>query len=121
MSRQEFPRAVKVECIKDATRGGVIYCDVCSLPAKKFQVDHIIADAHGGKPVRENAQIICEPCYLVKNAKDTTIAAKLKRVQAKHIGATKPKGTLRGPSFPAGKPKPQKLEMPPRRPMFVGE
>ena len=85
--RREFPTKVRVAVIKRATRDCVIYCESCSLPAKKFQIDHIVADAHGGEPVLSNAQLICEACYGVKNPKDTTIAAKLKRIEAKHVGA----------------------------------
>lgn len=82
MARTEFPRAVKVEVIRRATRDHVTYCEACKLPAKKWQIDHVIADAHGGKPVIENAELICEACYSVKNPQDTTIAAKLKRQEA---------------------------------------
>lgn len=90
MARREFPRKVKVEVIRRATRDGVVYCEKCGALAKRWQIDHVIADAHGGEPVIENAELICEACWGVKNPKDTTIAAKLKRVEAKHIGATAP-------------------------------
>ena len=97
MARSEFPRAVKVAVTKRATRESVVYCEACGLPAKKFLIDHVIADAHGGKPVIENAMLICEACYSVKNPKDTTIAAKIKRQEAKHIGATTPKAKIPAP------------------------
>lgn len=97
MARREFPKAVKVEVVKRATRQSVIYCEGCGLPAKKFQIDHVIADAHGGKPVIENAELICDACYGVKNPKDTTIAAKLKRQEAAHLGVRKAP-TLQAPA-----------------------
>ena len=97
MARSEFPRSIRVAVIKRSTRESVVYCEACGLPAKKFQVDHIIADAHGGKPVIENAQLLCEPCFSIKNPKDTTIAAKLKRQEAKHLGAERPKPRIPAP------------------------
>jgi 5-methylcytosine-specific restriction protein A len=101
MPRQEFPRAVRVEIVKRATRDSIVYCEACGLPAKRFQIDHVIADSHGGKPIIENAKLICEPCYLVKNPKDTTVAAKLKRVEAAHLGVkTQTTRPLKGPKFP---------------------
>lgn len=90
MARQEFPRAVRVAVIKRATRDSAVYCEKCSGLAKRFQVDHVIADAIGGKPVIENAMLICEACWSEKNPKDTKLAAKTKRREAAHLGARAP-------------------------------
>jgi 5-methylcytosine-specific restriction endonuclease McrA len=123
MKRREFPRAVRVEVVKRSTRGGIVYCEKCGLPAKKFQIDHIIADAHGGEPVIGNAELICETCYSVKNPKDTTIAAKLKRQEAKHLGAkTEPKVKLQSRGF-AKRDKAPLIEKqtPPRRSIYGDE
>ena len=87
MTRRNFTKFVKVSVIKRATRNGVVYCEDCGLPCRKFQIDHVIADSHGGKPTIENASLICAACYGVKNPKDTTIAAKIKRQESKHLGA----------------------------------
>jgi hypothetical protein len=104
MSRREFPSRVKAEVIKRATRDGVVYCEKCGAMAKRWQIDHVIADAHGGEPVIGNAELICDGCYGVKNPLDTTIAAKLKRVERKHIGAIQPEGEIQSRPFPrAGK------------------
>lgn len=99
MARREFPRSVKVAVIKRATREGVVYCEKCGGIAKKFQIDHVIADSHGGEPVIENAQLLCEPCFSEKNPKDTTIAAKIKAVEARHLGVTKPKQKIHSRGF----------------------
>ena len=107
MARSEFPRAVKVAVVKRCQRANVVYCEACGLPARKWQIDHVIADAHGGKPVIENAMLICEPCFSIKNPKDTTIAAKLKRQEAKHIGAARPKAPIPSP------PKRERVSKPP--------
>jgi 5-methylcytosine-specific restriction endonuclease McrA len=107
LSRQEFTRTVRVEVIRRATKNNVIYCECCGLPAKKFQIDHVVADSHGGKPIIENAQLLCEVCYGVKNQIDTTVAAKLKRQEAKHIGAVKrPKKPLQSLGFQKTNKKP---------------
>jgi len=113
--RQEFRRSVKVAVIKRATRDGVVYCegDGCGLPAKKWQIDHIRPDGLLGEPTIENAQLLCDVCFGVKNPKDTTAIAKAKRREAKAIGAVSPpaqpmksrnalrtKDTVRKPSLP---------------------
>ena len=99
MKRHEFPRSVKVEVIKRCTNENIVYCEKCKQPTHKFQIDHMIADSHGGKPVIGNAQLLCEECYLVKNSADTTTAAKLKRIEAKNIGAIQPKKQIRSRGF----------------------
>ena len=122
--RREFPRAVKVEVVKRATKDNAVYCEnpKCGALAKRWQIDHVIADAHGGEPVLSNAELICEPCYSVKNPKDTTIAAKLKRQEAAHLGVRKTatmKTSKREPAPPQPKAtKPLAKPQPPRRQMF---
>lgn len=123
MKRREFPTKVRVAVIKRATVDGVVFCEKCGALARKFQIDHVIADALGGKPVLENAMLICEPCFQEKNPKDTTLAAKVKRVEAKHIGAVTPKQKLQSRGFEKVE-KPRRIDrsalpkLPPR-PMFV--
>lgn len=92
MARREFPTKVKVAVIKRATVDNVIFCENCGGLAKRFQIDHVIADALGGEPVLENAMLICEACYSEKNPKDTTLAAKVKRQEARHLGAKRTAG-----------------------------
>lgn len=100
MTRREFPRAVKVAVIKRSTRDGVVYCEGCGLPVKKWRIDHTIADSHGGPPTIDNAKLLGKCCYAEKDARDTTIAAKLKRVESRHIGATTPQGRIANRGFP---------------------
>jgi 5-methylcytosine-specific restriction endonuclease McrA len=86
-------------------------------------MDHIIADAHGGEPVLSNAELICEACYSVKNPLDTKVAAKLKRQEAKHLGAkTEPKVKLQSRGF-AKRDKAPRIEKqtPPRRSIYEDE
>ena len=93
--RREFSRAVRVAVIKRATRQGVIYCEKCNAMAKRFQIDHIRPDGLLGEPTIENAMLICEPCWLVKNSADTTAIASAKRKEAAHLGARRPKQPLK--------------------------
>lgn len=114
MTRREFPRAVKVAVIRRAMRESVIYCEACGGIAKRFQIDHVIADAHGGEPVLSNAELICEACWAVKNPADTRTAAKIKRQEAGHLGARK---HVARPLHSRGfdrKPRVEKLPIPPR-------
>jgi 5-methylcytosine-specific restriction protein A len=89
MPRREFTKAIKVAVVKRTTRDGVTYCEKCKAIAKRWQIDHVIADALGGEPVLSNAELICEPCYSVKNPQDTRLAAKVKRQEAKALGVKK--------------------------------
>ena len=110
--RREFTKAIKIQVIKRATQHGNIICEKCGGLAKRFQIDHVIADAHGGKAVIDNAMLICEACYTVKNPIDTTIAAKIKRQEAKHLGA-KSSSQHKIPSRPkAPKPERQRKDSP---------
>jgi 5-methylcytosine-specific restriction enzyme A len=117
MKRREFPRSVKVRVVKRATREGVLYCEKCGFPAKKWQIDHIVADAIGGEPIISNAELICNVCYSVKNPQDTRRAAKTKRQEAKTLGIRKPTATIRQPPKP-DKPPSDKLPIPPRRALY---
>ena len=121
MSRQEFPRAVKVECIKRATRDGVIYCDGCRLPCRRFDIDHRDADGLTGKPTIENAQLLCEPCHLEKTGKDVSAIAEAKRREAAHLGAKSvPSRPLQSAGFPTvtKTPKRPQKQLPPRRGIY---
>jgi hypothetical protein len=100
MARREFPKSVRVAVIKRATKNSAVYCEACGTLAKRFQIDHVRADGLLGEPTLENAQLICEACWAVKNPKDTTAIAQAKRREAKHLGASRPTGKLRGAPFP---------------------
>jgi len=99
MTRREFPKAVRVAVTRRAMKDGVLYCEACGGQAKRFQIDHIRPDGLLGEPILENAQLICQACWEVKNPKDTVAIAKAKRREAKHIGAVKPKGQIKSAAF----------------------
>jgi hypothetical protein len=112
MPRKEFPKSVKVAVIKRATQGNIIICEQCGAIAKRFQIDHIDPDGLTGKPVIENAQLLCEPCYTDKNAKDTSNIAKAKRREAKYLGADTPTQKIQSAGFAKKPPKEPKQYVP---------
>lgn len=111
MSRREFPRSVKVARIKAATRDGVVYCEKCSLPCSKWEIHHVDPDALTGEPTFENSALWCIPCHDEETSRLAPVIAKVKRVEAKHVGATRPKGSIQTRPK-AEKPKADKLPMP---------
>lgn len=122
MTRREFPRAVKVACIKRATRDGVTYCEECGLPTRRFDIDHIDPDGLTGKPTLENARLLCDVCHGTKTKSDVAKIARAKRQEARNLGLRKPP-SLKSRGFPVTEKQIKKAarpprEMPPRRPMF---
>ena len=118
MVRRNFTKAIIVERIKAATKDGVTYCDLCNLPCRKWQIDHIRADGLLGEPTFENSRLLCLPCHAEKTKDDVARISKAKRVEAKHLGAKPPaKQKIQSRGF-AKKEKKPKLELPPRKPMF---
>ena len=89
-SRREFPRSVRLAVIRRATRNGIVCCEKCPAFARRYQIDHIIADELGGEPVLENAQLLCEFCFTPKNAADIAMIAKAKRREADFLSANPP-------------------------------
>lgn len=119
--RREFSRAIKLEVLKRATRDGIVTCEKCGALAKRFQIDHVRPDGLLGEPTIDNAMLICEPCFIAKNAEDTSRIAKAKRQESVALGIrTRPVAKLRGPKFAksertaAREPK----VMPPRRALY---
>lgn len=104
MSRQEFPRAVKVEIIKRATRDGVVYCEGCGCPTRRFDVDHTIPDGlridKSKKLTADDGKLLCkdagrDSCHGTKTAEqDVPAIARAKRREAAHVGAARPKGDI---------------------------
>jgi 5-methylcytosine-specific restriction enzyme A len=85
MTRREFPAKVKVAAFERA-KG---HCEKCGarLVPGKIRYDHILPDWMGGAPTLENCQAVCTTCDAPKTAADQGDIAKVKRIQAKHIGA----------------------------------
>ena len=117
MARRNFTKAIIVARIKAATKDGVTYCDGCGLPCRKWEIDHIRADALLGDPTFENSRLLCLPCHGEKTKDDVKRISKAKRVEAKHLGAVQPKGKIQSRGFPK-KERKEKIPLPPRRSIF---
>jgi 5-methylcytosine-specific restriction endonuclease McrA len=109
-----------VQRIKAATRDGVVYCDLCGLPAKKWEIDHIKADAmhleedKDASNTFENSRLLCIACHKEKTKTDVKDIARAKRREAKHLGVKNTKQKIVSRGF-AKKEKKEKLPLPPRR------
>lgn len=121
-ARREFPRSVRLAVIARAMRNGVLCCEnpSCGAMAKRYQIDHCIADALSGEPTLENAQLLCEFCFTPKNAADAALIAKAKRREADYLAANPPpRRPLLSRGFaPAPERFPRSLQspsLPPRR------
>ena len=107
MSRVNFTRAVKVEIRGRATRNGVVYCENCGLPTKKFEIDHTIADAlsidRKRKLTAADGRLLCSgvasSCHRKKTAADDASIARAKRREARHVGVTRPAGQIKSAGF----------------------
>ena len=115
MARREFTKPVRVAIIKRATAAnGVVYCESCGLPAKRWHIDHTDADAlqtdKSGKLTAEDGKLLCAEapgtCHYKKTfKKDIPAIAQAKRREAKAIGATRPAGKIKSAGFTPTEPK----------------
>jgi len=118
MARKEFPRSVKVAAVKRAMVNGEVFCEKCGVLTKgKFEIDHIKEDFYGGQPVLENAKVLCIECHRDKTSTNAKTIAKTKRLEAKHVGAAKPKSKIRNRKVPK-KETSGKMPLPPRRGIY---
>ena len=116
--RKEFPRSVKVAAIKRATVNNEVFCEECGCLTKgRFEIDHIKEDFYGGTPTLDNAKILCIPCHKEKTGAGAKGMAKTRKVEAKHVGAKKPKGTIQSRGFQKKERKP-KIPPPPPRSLY---
>lgn len=125
MARREFTPTVYAQIVKRAMLPtGEIACEGCGLVLGKrpYHVDHTKPDGlevdKSRKLTADDGKLLgVECCHAPKTAQDVKVIAEAKRREAKNLGIKKPAGTLKGPSFPAGKqrtPKP----LPPRRNLY---
>lgn len=121
MSRREFTKPVRVEIIRRAEVPTGFRCEECGCIVASGEVDHKDADGlqidKTRKLTAEDGQFLCIPCHREKTRNDVKVIAKAKRIEARHLGATTPKQKIASRGFPR-KPRPEKIGLPPRRPMF---
>jgi 5-methylcytosine-specific restriction protein A len=118
--RRSISNAMRVRIFD--TAGGV--CHLCKLPinatrGEKWHVEHIKPLWEGGSDDEKNMAPAHVDCHATKSAEESAPRAKGTRQRAKHIGAVKPKGQLRGPGFAKSEKRPriEKQRLDPR-PMF---
>ena len=72
-------------------------CAQCALkitPGKRWDIDHVIPLALGGSNEASNLQILCQPCHTQKTRTDLSANAKARRIQIRHLGASRSKRPL---------------------------
>lgn len=111
MNRREFTKAVRVQIIKRATgANGQQFCEECHALAKRFEVDHVTADAletdKSRKLTAEDGRLLCKPCHLEKTKQDVPAIARAVRREARNLGAHKSRTPM---------PQRPKKEKPPKR------
>lgn len=83
------------------THNGV--CHLCGLAIKhgeQWEAEHIIALGCGGEDTDANLAPAHIDCHRPKTKGDVRVAAKLKRVEARHIGAHMPKASIPNRGWP---------------------
>ena len=88
MKRQSFSTTFRLSLFLD--RSGT--CEGCSQriqAGQAWDIDHILPLALGGTNEPNNLQILCKPCHQTKtHHSDIPRIAKIKRLKAKHLGAS---------------------------------
>jgi 5-methylcytosine-specific restriction protein A len=114
---KEFSPATKVKAYERS--GGK--CESCGVSLKlgKINYDHAIAIGLGGDNSLANCVVLCLPCHGEKtHGQDNPIMRKADAQHKAEIGATRAKRQIANRRKPERPPR-DKLELPPRRPMFV--
>ena len=66
-------------------------------PGKRWELDHVMPLALGGRDEPSNWQVLCAACHSHKTRRtDIPAIAKATRVRAKHLGAWQPTRVIRG-------------------------
>lgn len=98
--RKRLSTRERLRCFDDA--GGI--CHICGTkiqPGQRWEVSHPIPLAAGGDDVPENRRPAHYACHRTVTAEqDAPTIAKVKRIRAKHIGASRPKGRWPSRPFP---------------------
>ena len=87
-----------------AAQGRCQRCGWALTPGTRWEVDHVIPLALGGRDHPDNLQVLCSPCHGGKtHREDVPVIAKTTRIRARHLGAR----TTRRP-LPGGRRSPWK-------------
>lgn len=105
--RREFTLTIDKEIrarARDAN--GELRCEnlKCGAVVRRGEVHHLREDAlevdKSQKLTAKDGQFLCIHCHKEVTKTFAPIIAKVRRVEAKHVGATRPAGKLRSASFP---------------------
>lgn len=96
--RRNFTKAIRVEIIKRSTRDGVVYCERCGLPARRFDIHHREMDAmqtdKSRKLTAKDGELLCagkpETCHSIETKAQMPILAKARDTEAYHLNAKPP-------------------------------
>jgi 5-methylcytosine-specific restriction protein A len=71
-----------------AAHGRCQRCGWALTPGTRWDIDHVIPLALGGRDSTDNMQVLCSPCHSGKTrAHDVPAIAKTARIRARHLGA----------------------------------
>lgn len=90
MRRRSITTALRVRIFRDADG----LCHICGIKiaiGEPWECEHRIPIAMGGADAPENMRPAHIGCHAGKTKKDVAAIAKAKRIEAKHIGAFRPK------------------------------
>lgn len=130
MTRRNFTRNQKEQIAeRSKNAAGEICCEGCGLvlSGKPHEIDHIIPEGLRSEEDKKKPITIAEGqllgkacCHRGKDGKtnkDVKQIAKAKRQNAKHLGITRPKQSIRSAGFPRSSKadRPAKAPLPPRQ------
>ena len=118
MARRRIGRTERV-AIFQCNNGVCHLCGGLIQPGQEWDVSHDIPLELGGEDGGDNLKPAHRKCHRDHTAKvDAPTIAKVKRIEARHIGATKPQGRLKSAGF-VKKERTPKLDFTQRRAMFT--
>jgi 5-methylcytosine-specific restriction protein A len=72
-------------------------CGWALTPGIRWEVDHVVPLALGGRDATDNMQVLCSPCHSGKTReRDVPAIAKTARIRARHLGARTSRRPLPG-------------------------
>ena len=98
--RREFGRQAKVDMCKRATNErGQIQCERCWAFITKWEYHHLDQDAmqidKSRKLTVADGELLCIPCHKEESASQAPVLAKVRAIEARHLGASRPKAEIK--------------------------
>jgi hypothetical protein len=121
--RREFSRPVKIAIYRRAKDpAGVLRCEKCCAAVVAGDIHHIVMDAmvvdKGASLTVDDGIFLCRPCHKDITKSQAPVLAKVKRIEAKHLGIRKAP-TIQSRPFPKReRERLPLLTLPPRRPIY---